>query len=333
MFSVSQSPSNASSTSILALPSDCIRHTMLFTDEGITLNMLLVCRLWYQSVDRMLSLSNKYYHVPREYQHRLFGEWCLSSSIPVHMKDQEWSHIQIVHMTIDAQEVESLPPSIERLSINSQCEEDDEEDTNSAVTACPLHHNIQLELMCRTILPNCSNLCILDLSGTCVIDSTIHGLGRYVPMLEELDLSSTRISDVSCFSLEAIPTLQTLTLFNTKITTVSHLSQCRGLQILDLGHCRRLTDDGIRGLEHIPTLQQLVLSHTNITNVSHLTSSVSLRKLDIFSNSHLTNAGIRGLGNIPTLEYVDMSETDISDISDLSSCRNLRKLVASNCHQ
>jgi hypothetical protein len=80
------------------------------------------------------------------------------------------------------------------------------------------------------------------------------------------------LTDDGIRELEKIPTLEELDLSSTKVTGLSHLAASRSLRKILLHTCGGITDASILGLERIPTLEELALTETKVTRVTRLSS-------------------------------------------------------------
>eukprot|EP00759_Apiculatamorpha_spiralis_P009863 PhF_6_TR16971/c0_g1_i1/m.25642/K10268/FBXL2_20; F-box and leucine-rich repeat protein 2/20 len=337
-----QSPTTTQPTrqSQILLPRDCLQLIIMFSDESTTLSMFLVCRSWYNAVDRFLCLADDFYYLPEMFQSHFVRRpgnlRCTiiplpSDAIPTLKQDPRWEYVQVMHVSVSGKKevCEGLPPSVRMMYVEGSI-------PTMGLVACPLLRQ-------------------MDLSGSKALkDADIRCFLESVPSLESLTLADTAISDVSLLSgcralqkldvsrcinltnagirgLEHIPTLEHLYLAATNISDVSHLSACRTLRELDLSCCSNIENPGIRGLETIPTLLDLKLQFTCVTDVSHLSACRALVHLNLTRCIHLTDIGIRGLETIPTLEVLRLQFTRITDVSHLCTCSALRALHLSGC--
>eukprot|EP00759_Apiculatamorpha_spiralis_P011172 PhF_6_TR18604/c1_g1_i1/m.27183 len=328
---------NSTDSVSLFVPLDCIRHIQSFCDNQTSLSMFLVCRSWYNCVERCLCLADKYYYLPeRCMAYRAPPSlWCDGDTL-WRMKRDSPVHLDTVHtvrLELTSRCVEALPRTLHTLHLKSSMRMDDHFSTLSQV---------------------CVGLKCLNLS--CCVKFTLRGVDA-LRSLEELDASNTQIRDVShlsgCLSLkrlnlhrcyeltdagirglETIPSLEELRHSSINVSNVSHLSGCRALRKLNLSSCFNLTDNGIQGIEWIPTLEDVDLSHTGVSDVSRFANCVSLRHLSAASCLKIVDSGIRGLERIPHLETLNLKNTSVGDgVSRLASSRSLKVLNVSGCQK
>eukprot|EP00759_Apiculatamorpha_spiralis_P059036 PhF_6_TR9626/c0_g1_i1/m.14870 len=253
------------------VPRECIAHTFTFCDAITTSNAYLVCRSWYHAVDRYACLADKIYDFPIQWEiQRHLRRWFPSASL---------TRFQDNSRQFQRTEVFYLEMSDHTVPVT---------DWPKYLNLCPALRGVIVKVSPKTANVNLRPL-------------------EEISALTELDLTGTKISDVSS------------------------LRGCRALRKLDLSNCGTLTDAGIRGLEAIPTLEELILHTTKISDVSHLSGCGTLRKLNAACCWYLITAGIQGLEAIPTLSDLILSSTKVSDVSHLSGCRALRTLSLSCC--
>eukprot|EP00759_Apiculatamorpha_spiralis_P031953 PhF_6_TR33638/c2_g1_i5/m.49166 len=106
------------------LPRDCVNYIMQFTDTTTTSSMFLVCRCWYQSMDRFLLLADTFYYLPERYREeinesRKKASPCLSSSLPTLMVDARWDHVDAMVFNVPENmlDTDSFPPSLTSLDL------------------------------------------------------------------------------------------------------------------------------------------------------------------------------------------------------------------------
>ena len=114
---------------------------------------------------------------------------------------------------------------------------------------------------------------------------------RQYPNIEYLDLSATRVSDVSALHSRC-SSLRTLCLRSTSVADISALGSCRALEILDISNTQ-VSD--ISALGSCPALKALYLGCTKVRDISVLQGCTELQR-------------------------IDLSWTDVGDISPLMSC-------------
>ena len=160
--------------------------------------------------------------------------------------------------------------------------------------------------------------------------------------LRALDLSGTRISDLSLSPITNLTKLQSLNLMETSVSDISPLANFTGLRWLDLV-ATGVSDisplagvTGLRGLDLVATgvsdisplagvtgLRWLDLTRTGVSDISPLAGVTGLRWLD------LTRTGVSDispLAGVTGLRWLDLEGTGVSDISPLAGLTGLRTL-------
>ena len=185
-----------------------------------------------------------------------------------------------------------------------------------------------------------TSLTKLDLSNTKVSD--ISALSN-LTSLTELDLSNTKVSDIS--ALTSLTSLTHLNLNYTKVSDISALTSLTSLTHLTLNYTK-VSD--ISALANLTSLLTLELSHTGVSDISMLLKLTSLSTLklsdtfisDISALSKLTSltsldlrwtgiSEISSLANLTSLSTLDLSYTGVSNISALSKLTALSNLSLS----
>ena len=147
---------------------------------------------------------------------------------------------------------------LERLTL---CFEGTGDGAISSIQKLPLLTNLGLSFTKVTDkgvqeLAGLAQLQVLDLCGSAITDSglthlrTKGGLQK-LPLLTNLDLSFTKVTDKGVQELAVLARLQVLDLSRTAITDsgLAHLKAIRGLQKLDL-HNTEITENGIKDLKN-----------------------------------------------------------------------------------
>ncbi|MGH9582233.1 MAG: leucine-rich repeat domain-containing protein, partial [Bryobacteraceae bacterium] len=144
------------------------------------------------------------------------------------------------------------------------------------------------------------------------IDPALQRIAK-LPLLEELSLGGTSVSDEGLNHAAGLHSLRVLRLANTKIadSALKRLSPLRRLEELDLSRTA-ITDAGIRDLSALTSLRVLNLSFTNISGVGFedLTRLCHLEDLDLASTV-LSDTGARHLAQLVSLRNLDLSNTKI----------------------
>lgn len=150
--------------------------------------------------------------------------------------------------------------------------------------------------------------------GQALFDAQLQEFAK-LPLLEELDLHNTRVTDAGVRHLADMRTLRKLCLLYSGVTDegVRHLANLRDLEEIDLGGTR-VTDDGVR---HFAALTELRLLNLRITGVSddgvrHLAALTKLRALDLL-NTGVGDEGVRHLAVLTDLCALDLGGTRVGD--------------------
>jgi hypothetical protein len=155
--------------------------------------------------------------------------------------------------------------------------------------------------------------------GARVSDSSAGGaLRRLRQYLHTLDLSGTRVSDVS--PLASCKSLYTLNLWNTQVSDVSPLASCQSLHTLNL-YATRVSD--VSALASCQSLHTLNLGATKVRDVSALTSCQWLHTLHL---GETQVSDVSALASCQALHTLDLMSTPVSDVSALASCQSLYML-------
>lgn len=142
----------------------------------------------------------------------------------------------------------------------------------------------------------------LSLDGLIANDVTsIDGI-KWLPNLEELDLSNNGIDNID-FAASA-SNLKKIILKNNNISNIEALKNHMDLEYIDL-------------------------SDNNLTDISYLQNYVNVKYLDL-SNNSITD--ITSVGNLPEVESVFLNNNKLNNFKDaLSSLVNLKELGIGNC--
>jgi internalin A len=192
----------------------------------------------------------------------------------------------------------------------------------------------------------------LNLWASGVDGKTFRLLERHRSSLEELDVSSTKITSESLAIIGTLSRLKRLNISNTRVSTndLKHICHLQNLTALNIGYTRvesiapllkhlsldtlilehaAITDSGVQSIPARYALKELNLSNTTITDasLSSLVQLRSLRRLNL-ANTRITNKGLQSLDHLPMLEELDISGLDVSDegMAGILKLTNLRKL-------
>ncbi|MCF2562381.1 leucine-rich repeat domain-containing protein [Bifidobacterium boum] len=160
-----------------------------------------------------------------------------------------------------------------------------------------------------------TNLERLDLSGTRVSD--VSPLSK-LTKLTELDLGGTQVSDVS--PLSKLVNLEYLNFAGNRVSDVSPLSKLVHLKELYL-YGTGVSD--VSPLSKLTNLEDLGLDSTGVSDVSPLSKLVNLTSLWLNSTKV---SDVSPLSNLVNLTSLNLGGTGVSDVSPLSKLTNLEKL-------
>jgi hypothetical protein len=153
---------------------------------------------------------------------------------------------------------------------------------------------------------------------------------RWMPNLEWMDISNTRVSDDGLQYLEG-HRLRYLNLSSTQVTDagIAHLTKLASLHSLDLSHTH-ISDRGLSSLKDIPGLASVNLTDTQVTDIGlvDLAMVPQLEWLDLV-NTRVSDAGMKDIRQMNRLRYLNLSSTKISDagLSELKALTTLRDLL------
>lgn len=138
-----------------------------------------------------------------------------------------------------------------------------------------------------------------------------------------LDLSSTGAYNLARLppSIAQLPALQSLSLAGAGIRSIAVLSDLDGLEQLDLGACRNLSD--ISPLMGTRRLRALDLDRTGVTDIAPLARLTRLTKLCLDGCRITDLAPLSGLTALEHLNIANVGATDISALAGLTSLRSL----------
>lgn len=145
-------------------------------------------------------------------------------------------------------------------------------------------------------------------------------------MLSEIDAQFTPLTNDGIVGLENLPVLRRLDLSMTRVTDVSCLAKSSSLTALVLAGTQ-VTSNGITGLEKIATLSELNISRTKVSTLAQLAKSPSLEILLLYS-CKVTDEDIRGLEKMPRLAHLDISTTKVTDLSVFRVSPSLKLIKA-----
>ena len=152
----------------------------------------------------------------------------------------------------------------------------------------------------------------------------------------------------SLADLSLMPYLQTLTIHNQELGTLSDLSSLAKLETLDLSGCTFPAED-LAILAKLPALKTLKLSGCSLSTIAALDGAKNLAVLDLSNNTlrnldvlssmttlteinlkHNAVTGLNALNGLTNLETLDISFNSVSDLKPLSGCMKLKWLDVGN---
>lgn len=126
--------------------------------------------------------------------------------------------------------------------------------------------------------------------------------------------------------LELLPYLTTLTIQDSTVDTLEHLSSLENLVILDLTGSKFPVEE-LSILTTMPNLTSLTLANCGLSTIEGLSGAENLTYLDL-SNNTLRN--LKVLTTMPALAELSLNHNAVTDLSDLSGLENLAKLCISH---
>jgi internalin A len=171
-----------------------------------------------------------------------------------------------------------------------------------------------------------------ELNITRVKGITDNGLSylRYLPNLQILNISDTKVGDNGILQLKGLTQLRALNLNGNNITPeiFAQLKDLNNLRVLTLGG-EKVTDECMRHLKAIPNLEELNLENTKVTDegLELLAELPSLRKLR-FTRMDINIPALIYLGKIKGLRSLTFSWHPVNDdiLYALEKCVNLQEL-------
>lgn len=171
-------------------------------------------------------------------------------------------------------------------------------------------------------LSSMSSLTELDLTGCRFPAADLSIIGT-LSKLQTLTLENCGLSTVS--GLDTLTNLTELNLANNTIRKLAALGALTNLTELNLQHNAAVSLDALKNLTN---LEKLDVSYNSLEKLAPLASCSKLAWLDA-SNNKLTE--LDGVEKISSLTYLSVSSNDLKDVSILGKCEDLTELyIASN---
>ncbi|XP_069136022.1 putative RNA-binding protein EEED8.10 isoform X1 [Argopecten irradians] len=202
------------------------------------------------------------------------------------------------------------------------------------------------DLCADSIGANCPNLTVINVSGVNVTDVSLRTIAQACPKLKDfVQQSSFYVGDKGltwlfqgCASLERVD-LES----NARIIGDCFHSVPTTLKFLNLTHCTKLTDLGIRKIcLRCKHLTELYISHCkSLTDQSLVNITQNLKRLKVFnlegSYSQITPLGLKKIEQLVCLEEVSFAQNSAVDDEVLTQCAvgcpNLTCVDVSACYQ
>ena len=165
-----------------------------------------------------------------------------------------------------------------------------------------------------------------------------------IPTINELDLSSCQISDLS--GIESLTGLTTLDLSKNSISDVSKLSTLTNLTTLNLSNN---SIGNIESLDSLTALVNLNINSNKLSNITPVSRLTQLQTLDVSNNAISTATAVKSLSNLTSLNVsqnsslgnisdvlmhqlrvLNVAGTAITNIEGITICSNLVELNLNN---
>src|SRR5262249_1335143 len=149
----------------------------------------------------------------------------------------------------------------------------------------------------------------VNLRGSWINDVEMIDLA-WLPSLEQLDLSHTRITDEGMLRLKPAPRIADLNLYYTELITDQGMTAIRDWKRLKRLNVRgtRISDGTLQIVSKMAGLEALDIANTQVTDngLDYLLTLTNLRELAI-GRSRLSDNALAVLRMLPTLTYLDLS--------------------------
>ncbi|XP_033748962.1 putative RNA-binding protein EEED8.10 isoform X1 [Pecten maximus] len=202
------------------------------------------------------------------------------------------------------------------------------------------------DLCADSISANCPNLAELNVSGVSVTEVSLRTIAKACPKLRKfIQERSFYVGDKGLTWLfQGCPTLERVDIqSNSRIVGDCFHSVPTTLKYLDLDHCTKLTDLGIRKIGlRCKHLTELFISHCkSLTDQSLVNITQNLKKLKALrmegSYTQITTSGLKKIGQLVCLEEVSFAQNSTVDdeilIQCALGCPNLAHIDVSGCYK
>ena len=160
-------------------------------------------------------------------------------------------------------------------------------------------------------LTGAKNIKSLDLSYTDLND--IRAL-LYMPNLERLNLTGTKISEKDLNKLSSLKNLKSITLSNLDMNDLKIISKnFPNIEELDISNNKNIKN--ISEIANLKNLKSLRASNIGITNLKDIGNLIQLSSIDLSNNdlSDVDENDIQNLINLTSISSLDLSNTHIKD--------------------
>lgn len=183
-------------------------------------------------------------------------------------------------------------------------------------TACPLRNLVCLNLS-RCKITSVGSICQLDGLQTLNLSCNVYNLNGCT-MLQHLDLSHNRITDVGHLSLSHLIVLK---LVSNDLTNSKALDACANLEELDLSNTNFQFV-----LNNLKRLQSLNLSFNDISNFDSFNRLLCLKYLNLTHNTALKLSEIKIENLQYCLEILNLSSCELDFFFNFDNLQNLTHL-------
>ena len=170
------------------------------------------------------------------------------------------------------------------------------------------------ELATVTRLPQIHLLGFISQSGIDLLAACVN--------LVELEIVGAYLSNEQLAALSGLTKLESLNLYENRITDLSPIARLTNLRTLDIS-ANRITDLRLRPVIELPNLTALSAGDIGLTDLSPLVGLVNLQILELARNDIADLSPLVGLVN---LQVLDLARNDIADLSPLAGLVNLQYL-------
>jgi Leucine-rich repeat (LRR) protein len=157
-------------------------------------------------------------------------------------------------------------------------------------------------------LTNCRWLNQLDLAGTKLTDNSIAAVA-FPPLLADLSVANTAIRGTGLGGLCKVKQLRSLNLSGSNVDDdgLQTIAGIPSLERLELSHCVKITDAGVRHLAKLSNLTELDLRGTKTSDaaLAALATMPNLRRLKL-RETLVTKRGVEQLS--PSLKMLEADE-------------------------